>query len=96
MKRHSIIMENMDHCLLCGTNQDIHIHEVIYGIGKRKLSIKYGLCVSLCGKHHNLSNEGVHFNRDLDLSLKRLAQRRFAKAYPDLDFVKIFGKNYEC
>jgi len=50
--------------------------------------------VWLCGRHHNLSNEGVHFNHDLDLSIKRMAQRKFEETYQDLDFIKIFGKNF--
>lgn len=93
-KRYSIIVKNFEQCLVCGTYYNIHKHEAIFGRGKRQLSIKYGLVVPLCGRHHNLSNEGVHFNRTLDLKLKQLAQRAFEKEYPDLNFLKIFGRNY--
>lgn len=95
MKRYSIIHNLEDRtCLVCKTNQNIHIHEVFFGSANRKLSIEYGLCVCLCGRHHNLSNEGVHYNRTLDIKLKQHAQKKFNEVYPDLDFLKIFGKNY--
>ena len=89
----SIIQENKE-CWVCGTTQDIHEHHILYGTANRRLSEKYGLKVWLCGKHHNLSNEGVHFNRELDMRLKQLAQKRFEEEYPNESFLKIFGRNY--
>lgn len=94
VKRYSILQENMNECYFCGTKNNIHIHEVYFGSGRRAVSIKYGCCVALCGVHHNLSNMSVHFNRDMDLSLKRDMQKKFMEVYPELDFVKIFRKNY--
>jgi hypothetical protein len=41
-----------------------------------------------------MSNAGVHFNTELDSKLKAHTQKRFNEVYPDLDFLKIFGKNY--
>lgn len=95
MKRFSII-HNLDdkECFICGATYNTHIHEVFYGTANRQLSIKYGLCVCLCAKHHNMSDEGVHFNKPLDTELKQYAQKRFNEVYPDLDFMRIFGKNY--
>lgn len=94
MKRFSILQEQMNECYFCGTTRNLHIHEVFFGTANRQLSIKYGCCVSLCAIHHNLSNNSVHFNRDMDLNLKRVMQKRFIEVYPELDFLKIFGKNY--
>ncbi len=90
---HSII-SNEKVCLICGTTYNIHKHHIFYGTGKRQLSERYGCWCYLCGKHHNLSNEGVHFNKVLDNKLKGLAQKRFKEVYPQLEFIKIFGKNY--
>lgn len=70
------------------------ISHIIYGTANRRLSEKYGLKVWLCGKHHNLSNEGVHFNKELDRRLKVLAQKRFEEEYPNESFLRIFGRNY--
>lgn len=61
----------------------------------RKNSEKYGLWVYLCGKHHNLSNEGVHFNKEFDNKLKKLGQEKFEENYPSIDFISIFYKNYK-
>lgn len=94
MKRYSILTNDMSCCFVCGSVTNVHIHEVFFGTAKRQLSIKYGCCVGLCGKHHNLSKEGVHFNRELDLQLKREMQKAFIKKYPTLDFIKVFGKSY--
>lgn len=94
MKRYSILMNEMNHCYVCKTTLNLHIHEVFFGTANRKKSIQYGCCISLCAKHHNMSNEGVHFNRKLDLKIKEEMQKKFEEVYPDLDFIKIFGKSY--
>lgn len=94
VKRFSILQDEMTECYFCGTRNNLHIHEVYFGTANRQKSIKYGCCVSLCAMHHNMSNEGVHFNRELDLVLKKDMQKKFIEVYPDLDFLKIFGRNY--
>lgn len=93
-RRFSIITKDLWHCTVCGTTFNIHKHEVFYGTANRKLSIKYGLVIPLCAKHHNMSNEGIHYNRKLDLKYKKIAQKIFQEKYPDLDFIKIFGKSF--
>ena len=62
----------------------------------RQNSIKWGCCVYLCGKHHNQSNEGVHFNKKLDQELKMKMEQRFLTYYNKTieDFIDIFKKNY--
>lgn len=94
MKRFSILQKEMNKCYVCGTTLNLHIHEVFYGTANRKQSIKYGCCIALCACHHNMSNDGVHFNKSLDLKVKKDMQKRFEEVYKDLDFVKIFGRNY--
>ena len=71
-KRFSIIVDNFNRCLVCGSYIGINKHEIYFGRKHRDLSIKYGLVVPLCGRHHNKSNDGVHFNRKLDLELKKI------------------------
>lgn len=89
------IISNERKCLVCETTFDLHKHHIFYGTGKRKLSEQYGCWCYLCGAHHNLSSAGVHFNKKLDNQIKQLAQARFKEVYPQLDFLKIFGKSYE-
>ena len=87
----SIIQEDTDYCFFCG-RYGTEIHHVFFGNPNRKLSDKYGLVVGLCYEHHR-GNSGVHFNRELDLELKRTAQRKFEYTYNE-DFKAIFGRNY--
>ena len=89
----SILVPDMETCMVCG-RPNAECHHVIYGNSNRKWSDKYGLVVGLCSEHHRGSDISPHFNRDFDLQLKQYAQERFQEEYPDLDFIKIFGKNY--
>lgn len=89
----SIISEKKE-CIVCGTTLNLHRHHIFFGSGKRALSEKYGCWCYLCAVHHNLSNAGVHFNKALDNSLKQMCQTKFNEKYPNLEFIKIFHKNY--
>lgn len=70
------------------------ISHIFFGIANRKLSEKHGCWCWLCGTHHNLSKDGVHFNKFLDNSLKREAQARFEISHSREEFMQIFGKNW--
>ena len=89
------ILSNEKVCFICGYTKDIHKHHIFYGTANRKLSEKYGCWCYLCAVHHNLSNMGVHFNRDLDLKVKRLCQQKWEAEYGDrIKFIAVFGKSY--
>lgn len=94
MKRFSLIQDEKT-CFVCGTRQNIHIHEVFFGKNRKK-SIEDGCCAYLCGKHHNQSNEGVHFNKRLDDYLKQCTQIQWMRFYKKTteDFIKRYGRNY--
>lgn len=94
MQRYSLIQKDK-RCIVCGTTLNIHTHEVFFGKNRKK-SIEDGCCVYLCGKHHNQSNEGVHFNHDLDLKLKIAMEKTWLKEYDKTidDFIERYGKNY--
>lgn len=92
-KKKSIIVDSMDNCFVCGSPY-VEIHHIMYGTANRKLSDRYGLVVPLCQEHHRGST-GVHFKRDLDLHLKKLAQEKFDALYgQNTSFMAVFGKNY--
>jgi hypothetical protein len=80
-------------CYVCGTNQNIHCHHV-FGGRNRKISEKYKMKVYLCAAHHNMSDYGVHFNPELDMRLKQMAQIKFEELYSRKEFIQLFGKNY--
>lgn len=87
-------MLNNKECLVCKVDIGLHAHHVFYGTGNRKLSEKYDMKVWLCGKHHNLSNEGVHMNRKRDLAVKQYAQLKFEAEHGHDKFMETFGRNY--
>lgn len=62
----------------------------------RQKSIEDGCCVYLCGKHHNQSNDGVHFNHELDMKLKKEMEVAWLMYYNKTieDFIKRYGRNY--
>lgn len=73
-----------------------HRHEVFFGIRNRKKSIEDGLVVFLTPEMHNMSNKGVHFNKEFDLELKRQGEHIWLQFYDKTidDFIKRYGKNY--
>lgn len=88
------IIQSSKCCYVCHTRQNLHRHHIIYGSGNRSKSEQYGLTVWLCARHHNMSNEGVHCgNKELDLELKKLAQKKFEETYCK-SFLETFGRNY--
>ena len=87
------ILQTKKECFMCRTTIGLHDHH-IFGAANRKWSEQYGLKVWLCAHHHNMSDEGVHFNKALDLQLKQIAQREFEDTYGHDEFMRIFGRNY--
>lgn len=86
--RFSIFTDDLEHCIFCGKRKD-NLHEVIFG--KNRLnSIKYGLVIPVCYEHHL----ECHKNSQLQEKWKIKAQEVFEKKYTDVEFIKIFGKNY--
>ena len=94
MKRYSILQKEKK-CYVCNKLVGLHTHEVYYGKNRQR-SIEDGCCIYLCGKHHNLSKEGIHFNKELDELVKTKMQIAWQEYYNKSvdDFIKRFGKNY--
>lgn len=89
----SILQDNKE-CYVCRTNQNLHSHHV-FGGSNRKHSEKLGLKVWLCAYHHNMSDEGVHFNKELDTHLKRKAQKLFEDSIGTREqFIQKFIRSY--
>lgn len=95
-KRFSILVKDLRRCAVCGRIAGIELHEIYFGRGKRDLSIQYGLVVPLCVECHRGTN-GVHGKNGhaLDAGLKKRGQEAFEKAYPDKDFLTVFGRQYK-
>jgi hypothetical protein len=88
------VLSSKKKCWICGTTTNLHKHHIYPGNPNRRLSEKYGCWVYLCGHHHNLSNDGVHFDKEADTKLRIECQAAFKQAFPQLSFLKVFGRNY--
>ena len=51
-------------------------------------------CVGLCHAHHNTTGTSVHFNKEMDLELKRVYQKEYEKNHTREEFIKLIGKSY--
>lgn len=82
-------------CFICA-RPATEEHHVLFGTANRKLAEQDGLKVYLCHNCHNEPPIGVHFNKETDLQLKRLAQKAYMEYYHKTkeDFIKRYGKNY--
>ena len=95
-KARKIKLQDSRECWVCNSTNNLEIHHV-FGGANRKWSELYGLKVYLCHNHHNENipgDAGVHFNKELDLRLKRYAQSKFEEVYNREEFLRIFGRSY--
>ena len=90
----SILQGDKKECYITGRTDNLHLHHIYFGTGLRKISDIYGFTVWLTAEYHNMSNKGVHFNRQLDLKLKRDCQRKFEETHTRAEFMALIGKNY--
>ena len=72
-----------------------HRHEV-FGAYNRQKSIEDGLVIFLRPEHHNMSERGIHANREFDLYAKRKAQLRWMEFYGKTEeqFRERYGKSW--
>lgn len=99
--RKSIIhQKDSGYCYLCATLRNDYTyrptqeHHVMFGSSQRELSEEYGLTVQLCLDHHKDGPEAAHNNQAIRELLCRDAQAAFMMEYPELEWMKIFKKNY--
>ena len=87
------ILQDEKKCYITGSTNNLHKHHVYMG-SDRKKGDKWGCWVWLRADWHNMSSHGVHFNKELDLKLKREMQEAFEKKYGKKKFFEVFHKNY--
>ncbi len=93
-KRFSILTDDLMHSYLSGIPTNT-IHHIYGGYGRRDISEREGFIIPLTPAEHNMSNQAIHFNKELDLYIKRKCQKR----YEDLghtrnEFIALIGRNY--
>lgn len=87
------LLQNEKKCYITGSIDNLHKHHVYMGANRQKAD-KWGCWVWLSADWHNMSNYGVHFNKELDLKLKKEMQEAFEKKYSHEKFMEVFHKNY--
>ena len=72
-----------------------HRHEIFYGYNRQK-SIEDGLVIFLRPEDHNMSDSGIHFNKEFDLYAKKKAQLRWMEFYGKTveQFRERYGKSW--
>lgn len=94
-KSHSqSILQTEKKCFITGQTEGLHKHHIFYGTGNRQVSEENGFWVWLSPEWHNMSDHGVHFDKDFDEYLKVLCQQRFEETHTRDEFMKLIGRNY--
>ena len=94
------IMQSNKECYLCRkmfgicNERGLHEHHIYEEYGRRRQSEAIGAKVWLCAKHHNMSDYGIHFNKEEDMELKRACQRKFEETHTREEFMELIGRNY--
>lgn len=77
MGKKSLYSEERE-CWLCH-NTNVHRHHIYPGNGRRDASEREGCWVYLCPAHHNMSDFGIHFDKELDRAMREDCQRRWER-----------------
>jgi len=80
-------------CYITGSRVNLHRHHV-FGGPLRQKSERWGCWVWLRADYHNMSEHGVHADRQLDLRIKRECQEAFEARFGHELFMEVFGKSY--
>lgn len=102
------IIQSVKECYLCRqdaillgyvgdlTSRGLHRHHIMYGTANRQQSEKHGLWVWLCVKHHNEDHGlyAVHYNKEVNLRLRRDAERAFLQTHTFDEWMDVFKINY--
>lgn len=89
------IMQDKKECYMTGAKSGLHKHH-IFGAFNRENSEKYGLWVWLRWDCHiaDSPRRTPHNDAEIDLMLKREAQRKFEQSHSREEFMQIFGRNW--
>lgn len=87
------ILQSEKECFITHRKWGLHKHH-IFGGPNRQISEKNGFFIWLIPQLHNMSDEGIHFNKEFDLRIKRLCQAEFEKTHTRDEFMALIGRNY--
>lgn len=93
-KLHSVLTDDMDHCMFTGSVEIEHHH--VYGGANKKLSERYGFIAPL---RYDLHPNGVRADKnkayDIDIKLKKMCQQYWLDHYgTKQEFIDVFQKKW--
>lgn len=88
------ILQDGKECYVTKSTNSLHKHHIYAGNGYRKISDQNGFWVWLRADWHNMSDYGVHFNKQFDLKLKRICQSKYEETHTRDEFMRLIGRNY--
>lgn len=88
------ILQSEKQCYFTGETGPLHKHHIFFGSGLRKISEENGFWVWLTPRLHNMSNDGVHFNQERNLRLKKACQKKYEETHTREEFMALIGRNY--
>ena len=87
------IMQTEKECYITHQIDGLHKHH-IYGGPNRRISEREGFYIYLIPDLHNMSNEGIHYDKEFDLRIKQECQRIYERTHTRQQFIDLIGKNY--
>lgn len=91
------IMQDTQECWQTGRTDNLHLHHIYEGNGRRKVSDENGFWVWLTGEWHNQDSRiDVHHNPGcgLDQQLKEMCQRIYEQDHSRDEFIRLIGRSY--
>lgn len=87
------ILQKEKECFITHRAYGLHKHHV-YGGANRRISEENGFYIYLIPELHNMSDKGIHFNKEFDLMIKRKCQAEYEKTHTRSEFMALIGRNY--
>lgn len=87
------ILQDEKKCYVTELTSGLHKHH-IYGAANRKISEANGFWVWLIPEYHDMSDKGVHFNKEFDSLLKQECQAKFEETHSREEFMDLIGRSY--
>lgn len=88
------ILQPSKECYVTHAEYGLHKHHIYPGYGTRKICEREGFYIWLRPEYHNMSDKGIHFDKEFDLKVKRECQREYEKTHTRQEFMYLIGRNY--
>lgn len=88
------ILQHEKECFVTHQTQGLHKHHIYGGFANRRISEENGFFIWLIPYYHNMSDEGIHFDKGFDLKVKRLCQAKYEETHTRQEFMALIGRNY--